>query len=326
MLVLHDLMGARYPSGPLDVDAMTIDRLTGFDGVEADVVDRARAIKADAVAHAPFVAPFTLAASAGAVRAGAAGGLVIRLTDALDQPVPGVLVHVGATGAELDRSVEATTGEDGLLQFPLTAQEGDNRFVVTAEVPGPLDAYGPTRRPAQRVARPSVDVVTAEATFVGVSYHRVSVRKTGDATPLFPVAGARFAIDGVAGELVTDANGDTSTIEVPAGRYVMREVTAPAGYAAAGPWDVDLTMGDAVVHATDAALRGAVVVQKIDAVTKASIDGAVFQLRSATGEAVGRFTDLMPGHYDVVETAAPPTTNSPQILSASTSRPDQRPR
>ena len=306
MLVLHDLMGARYPSGPLNVDALAPEGLGGFDGAESEVVDRARAIKADAVAHAPLIGPFVLAASAATVRAGAPGVLATRLTDAMGQPVAGVLVHVAASVAELTGSVEAITGDDGTLLFPFTAGEGDNDFAASAEVAGELDAYAPTRQLAQRVARPSTQVVSEEAAFTGVAYYRVSVQKTGDATPLVPVAGARFALDGVAGELVADANGDTPSVELSAGHYVLREVGAPVGYAAGGPWDVDLTTGDAVVHATDAVLRGAVDVRKIDSVTKTIVEGAVFQLRSATGDAVGRLTDVMPGHYEVVETTAPP--------------------
>ncbi|HVF32875.1 MAG TPA: hypothetical protein VM933_07560, partial [Acidimicrobiales bacterium] len=57
MLALHDLMGAAYPSGPLSVDGLEPSSLAGFEGREGEVLDRARRIRADAVAHAGLVGP-----------------------------------------------------------------------------------------------------------------------------------------------------------------------------------------------------------------------------------------------------------------------------
>ena len=69
-LVLHDLMGARYPSGPLSVDRLAAADLEGFGGREAEVVERAQLIKADAVARAHLTAPLVLTAAAEPVSAG----------------------------------------------------------------------------------------------------------------------------------------------------------------------------------------------------------------------------------------------------------------
>ncbi|HEX2850044.1 MAG TPA: hypothetical protein VHN98_05810, partial [Acidimicrobiales bacterium] len=75
MLALHHLAGAVYPTGPLDVSTLDPATLSGFEGHEAEVVDRARAILGDAVAHAALIPPLTVAASleGDAPRTGASG-------------------------------------------------------------------------------------------------------------------------------------------------------------------------------------------------------------------------------------------------------------
>ena len=61
-LAIHDLMDAPYPSGPLDVGRLTVASLSGFEGAEEEVLSRARAIKADGLAHAHLRGPFHLSA------------------------------------------------------------------------------------------------------------------------------------------------------------------------------------------------------------------------------------------------------------------------
>ena len=51
MLVMHNLRGAVYPAGRLDVHSLTVAQMAGFGGHEAEVIAQARAIKADAVSH-----------------------------------------------------------------------------------------------------------------------------------------------------------------------------------------------------------------------------------------------------------------------------------
>ena len=64
MLAGHDLMGARYPSGLLNVGLMHPAGMRGFGADAAAVADRARAIKADAVAHGHLVPPYSLTVEA----------------------------------------------------------------------------------------------------------------------------------------------------------------------------------------------------------------------------------------------------------------------
>lgn len=92
-LVLHDLMGAAYPTGRLDVGRLGAGQLDGFEGDEQAVLARARAVKADALAHAHHRGPLTLSATVdttrGPPRPGRPGVLVARLTDAAGVGVAG---------------------------------------------------------------------------------------------------------------------------------------------------------------------------------------------------------------------------------------------
>ena len=73
MLVGHDLMGARYPYGRMDVDALTERSIAGFGADGPAVLARARAIRADAVAHSGLRGPWQLTVTAPRVAPGARG-------------------------------------------------------------------------------------------------------------------------------------------------------------------------------------------------------------------------------------------------------------
>jgi hypothetical protein len=155
MLAVHDLMGAVYPSGPLDVDQLPPSALAGFDGDGADVLAMARAIKADALAHQSVQAPYDLTITAGA------GEITVRLRDATGAAVGGVEVDVTAEGAVLAER-RTRTGDDGTATIGFTAGDVVNGFDATAALPDPvLHAYASTSTPAQRVAVPARVTVTA---------------------------------------------------------------------------------------------------------------------------------------------------------------------
>ena len=155
MLAVHDLMGARYPTGPLDVDQLTASQLSGFGGHESEVVTRARSIKADAMAHAHLRAPFRLTVEAERARAGQSGQLFVDLHDARGAAVAGVTVWVSAVGSSLGAS-SLQTDARGSARVPFVAGPGWSRFSAIASIPDTtLSAYAPTTTAAQRIARPS---------------------------------------------------------------------------------------------------------------------------------------------------------------------------
>ena len=163
MLVLHDLMGARYPYGQLDVDQLTPRGLAGFEGQEAAVLERARLLKADGMLHRHLRGPVGITVTMSATGDGAAT-VAVTVRDADGQPVAGVAVQVDAPSGRL-ASAGGTTEGDGTWRT--TAHAGDLPLTLSATATVPrltLDAWAPTTRPAQRVARPALDQLSGTAT------------------------------------------------------------------------------------------------------------------------------------------------------------------
>ncbi len=330
-LVLHDLMGAAYPSGRLDVGRLGAGELTGFEGNEEAVLARARAVKADALAHAHLRGPLTLSAridtSNGPVRRGRPAVLVARLSDAAGAGVAGVELGVKATGAKRSPAADKATDGNGEQRFGFLVASGDNGFDVTGVAPDlQLQALAPSARRAQRVARPARVPVSAGAR-VEAQTRRLTIKKTGDAAAYLPLAGARFQVRSLApgaptapvAEAVTGPGGTSPSVELDPGSYRVTEVAAPAGYTAAGPWTVDLSTTDAVLEAPNTARPGTGRITKIDAATGRPLAGAELSLaydadRDGTFEspvaqwvsaAEAAARELRPGRYEVRELWAP---------------------
>ena len=311
-LVLHDLMGARYPSGPLSVDRLAPGDLAGFGGREAEVVERARSIKADAVSRAHLAGPLVLTVEAETVPAGREGAVTASLADVGGRPLAGVTIHPTVTGAELLGEVGRSTDDDGRARWTYVAGAGANTFALSADVPGAeLFALRPTAGVAQRVVRPASAGVAAEAWFDGVPLRQVVIHKRGDAEPWLPVAGARFALGGH--EVVAGADGRTPPVELPPGSYELVELEAPAGYEVGGPWTVEVAGDDVVFEVTDVARRGWLEILKVDAASGEVLAGASFAV--AADRDADRLTfehpvddptaALLPGRYEVREVEAP---------------------
>ncbi|MEZ5135869.1 MAG: carboxypeptidase-like regulatory domain-containing protein [Acidimicrobiales bacterium] len=135
MLVLHDLMGATYPFGRLDVDAMGPANLGGFGGAEAAVLDRARALKRWGLAHADLRGPYRIDLDADAVAPGVAGEVRGALVDRDGRPIGGVVVALAASGHLQDRTV--VTDDAGRFRTTAQAIEGPNAFLARATLPSP---------------------------------------------------------------------------------------------------------------------------------------------------------------------------------------------
>ncbi len=327
MLVLHDVMAARYPQGMLDVDTLPVTAMAGFGGAEADVLTRARGIKADALAHQDLVSPYRLTAEAQPVPAGAQGTLTMRITDDAGIAVGDIALNATAAGATLDGPSTATDGS-GIATIAFTAGPGLNRFDVSAALPDlVLHAFASTTTPAQRVAVPATVAATATTSFTAeVPTGRVVVHKTGDAEPYLPVGSAQFELRPAtgAGAVATfDIGGDgrSQAVERPAGRYELAEVRPPPGYGSAAPVAVDVVAGETVtVDVTDHARRGRARIRKLDAATGAPLAGAELAIaydadndgtyetavvHQASGVRPLVVRDLLPGDYVVTE-AKPP--------------------
>ncbi len=165
MLALHDLMGARYPSGRLDVDRLSIGRLAGFGGAEGSVLAAARAIKADGIAHAWLRAPLQLTVEIGAPDGDGTAPVTARVVDAAGYGLSGVSISFDGSSAGLSTTSATTTGPDGAVRLTTRTDGAPATVHATATVPHlPLDAWAPTTARAQRVARPSLDRLAASGT------------------------------------------------------------------------------------------------------------------------------------------------------------------
>jgi hypothetical protein len=165
MLVTHDLMGAHYPFGTIDVDRLTPADLGGFGGHEGEIIAAARRIKADASAHAQVRAPFSFTLDAPPTAPGANGQLTATLVDGNGAPVSNVIVAFDATGATL-AGTPTRTGEDGRASAAFVAGPGQNQFDAVTTIPDPtLRAFAPTRGVAQRLAQPHKLVARTAAAF-----------------------------------------------------------------------------------------------------------------------------------------------------------------
>ncbi|GAC1591237.1 MAG: hypothetical protein NVS3B21_09530 [Acidimicrobiales bacterium] len=144
-LVLHDLAGATYPGGRLDVGHLD-GHVAGFGGDETGVVARAIALRADAVAHSRLEGPFSMT-----VRTAAAGAIV-RIVDRRGQPVAGAAVATTLGRASTRTGTSPViTDTDG--QARLAVGRTGQDVSVEATIPDlTLAAFAPQRAVAQRVA------------------------------------------------------------------------------------------------------------------------------------------------------------------------------
>lgn len=331
MLVLHDLMGARYPSGQLDVDALSPARLSGFEGNEASVVSRAKAIKADAIGHSRLRGDLRLSVSTTVTTLGRDGVATVRVVDGQGLGVRGVRVSLAATGARLGATT-LVTGTGGRATTAITPTAVDGALRASAVAPDlRLRALAPTAAPAQRVAQPATRSLAASTAFRAARpTGELEILKRGDATPLFPVRGARFEIRPIGGGTpvgVTIGATGRARVRLPVGEHRVVETAPPAGYAAAGPWRVRITEGRLTrLEVLDRIRRGRLVLRKIDEVTGQPVAGAVLSVRrdsdgngsfdtvvrdvTSTTSAV-TLTNLLPGRHQIVETRVPPGYTAP---------------
>jgi hypothetical protein len=324
MLVLHDVMGAHYPTGDLDVDALTPAALGGFGGQEAAVIGRARAMKADGLARAGYQLPYRFTLTTEPVAPGGHGTVTATLADAAGHPIGGWPIELTAAGATLDAG-PVTTAPDGRAVVGFAAAEGANQFRAAATVPDlVLHAYASSSTPAQRVAMPATLAVAATTEFTAkVPTGRVVVHKSGDASAYLDVAGAAFELRGPAAttRIVVGAGGEGRSRAVAPGDYQLVEVDPPPGYAPAGPVAVTVTDGQTTaVSVVDHARPGSATVTKVDDATGAAVAGAHLAVaydadhdgsfETPVAEHVSAATpwhlgDLAPGAYQLTETGAP---------------------
>ncbi|MFC6295626.1 SpaA isopeptide-forming pilin-related protein [Lactiplantibacillus daoliensis] len=144
-----------------------------------------------------------------------------------------------------------------------------------------------------------------------------------DGTTNAKLAGATFELRDattkqVVQTAVTDANGQLIFNDLALGTYDLVEVTAPTGYrlnTKSLQVVISADNTDQVQTVADDAIKGQLTITKVDSATGATLAGATFDLKDATGNVVATgttdangqliFNDLAMGTYSLVETVAP---------------------
>lgn len=134
-----------------------------------------------------------------------------------------------------------------------------------------------------------------------------------------PLAGAQFSVTdehgNVVGTYTTGTTGNVFTEQLPSGWYRVTEIAAPQGYTKANsPLDVKLVAGTpTVARFTDEPLTSLLII-KHDSLTGEPLAGAQFEVRTLTGEVLGRYTtgengtvstEPLQGTVTIVEVIAP---------------------
>ena len=163
MLVMHDFNAAMYPQGRLDVDRLTLPQLGGFRGAEAQILERARAIKAAARMHSATsnLLSLELDVEPGDIHDPMVSVIVRVLDDAL-VGVANIEVELSAVGGTLGQHT-ITTGTDG--HASTTLNRGESPTLISARAISPtfvLGVFGPSGAAAQRVAVPTRQALLAQ--------------------------------------------------------------------------------------------------------------------------------------------------------------------
>jgi len=147
----------------------------------------------------------------------------------------------------------------------------------------------------------------------------LNLKKTDEAGN--PVEGAIFTVvrksdNKTIGRFQTDSTGCLTVENLAVGEYTVTEVLAPDGYIIdTASKDVTIAKGEQTyVSFINKRLTG-IQIMKVDANTKAVLDGATFEIHDANGNLVGTYRTslggiattepLMPGQYTIRETKAP---------------------
>ena len=241
-----------------------------------------------------------------------------------DAPLAGAVFELQTADGRVLQS-DLTTDKDGKISVK-ELLPGDYRFVETAAPFGyDLDDTPITFTIAK--AKTVNDITTVAVTAVNrLTTGAVELSKTDRDSGDQPLADAVFALQDASGKtiqagLVTDADGKLFVDGLKPGAYRFIETAAPFGYdldATPIPFVIELgPTATVTVQASNELTTGSVELIKTDRDDAGlPVAEAVFALRTAAGELLEenlktdadgriRVTDLKPGDYQFIETAAP---------------------
>lgn len=238
------------------------------------------------------------------------GILVETVVSGSDFGLPGVVVTIeNEQGKEVARG---TTLDDGTWQIP-DIEPG----IYTVKVINMPKGYECVQK--ERSAEVTTGVATS-VKFEFIGDRRLVVNLTDRDDPAKGLAGAKFRVESVSGEfvteIVTDVSGKATTGFIPNGTYTVHEIVAPEGYLLDQSYQwVEVTENaDAVLDFTNARISG-LVLQALNEADGTGIAGAKFEIWAQNDKlvktvvtdktGVATVDGLEPGTYLVKETVTP---------------------
>ena len=211
----------------------------------------------------------------------------------------------GKVIVKADTQIErAVTGKDGKVTFTSDLPLGQY-YVKEIEAPKGYVKSDKIFDVDASYQGDKVKVIEFEAAFENAPI-KVEISKT-DITGEKELPGAKLSVIDENGKLVeswTSEAGKTHMIErLPAGKYTLREESAPYGYKVASDvtFEVKETAEIQKVSMKDEQAVGKIVIEKTDKVTGKPIEGVVFEVRDKDGNVLDTLTTDKNGHAESKE-------------------------
>ena len=211
----------------------------------------------------------------------------------------------GKVIVKADTQIEiAVTGKDGKVTFTSDLPLGQY-YIKELQAPAGYVKSDKIFDVDASYQGDKVKVIEIEAAFENAPI-KVEISKT-DITGEKELPGAKLSVIDENGKLVeswTSEAGKTHMIErLPAGKYTLREESAPYGYKVANDvtFEVKETAEIQKVSMKDEQAVGKIVIEKTDKVTGKPIEGVVFEVRDKDGNVLDTLTTDKNGHAESKE-------------------------
>ena len=211
----------------------------------------------------------------------------------------------GKVIVKADTQIErAVTGKDGKVTFTSELPLGQY-YIKELQAPAGYVKSDKIFDVDASYQGDKVKVIEIEAAFENAPV-KVEISKT-DITGEKELPGAKLSVIDENGKLVeswTSEAGKTHMIErLPAGKYTLREESAPYGYKVASDvtFEVKETAEIQKVSMKDEQTVGKIVIEKTDKVTGKPIEGVVFEVRDKDGNVLDTLTTDKNGHAESKE-------------------------
>lgn len=195
----------------------------------------------------------------------------------------------GRVVVKADTQIEkAVSGKDGMVTFVSDLPLGQY-YVKEIEAPKGYVKSDEVFDIDASYQGDDIDIIEFESEFINYPT-RLEISKT-DITGENELKGATLSIIDADGNVVESwvSDGKTRVIErIPVGKYILREEIAPYGYKIANDVEFEVTETEEIqkVEMKDELVKGKIIIEKTDEVTKKAVAGATFEIRDKDGKVI----------------------------------------